>query len=318
MDNEPSPPKKGGAELAAKGGFAQLGSPKKAQTRSSRKTMETPVALSKKSSTFEKNMHALDSKFYWTDSSARSCISLPIFALFEHEKNEDVIKSVSCFEKSLKDGVDESFFQAAVCFPEADASKGSSVIFTPLAAVQQTEALVPFVDAKNDAAAEPYSKLTTLRSITVRIAVPRSYLRSLAQNHSDAGVRETFADDSEEQVLSEIKSYAIDRSVRRANVSVEQADLDRRFIVASFPRRRFRLSRGRVSEYRLNHSSPTRQVASCRPSGWRRSGCEPPDRVCSFEHRVVVSEPSGKVAEISRPSRPRRDARTIQSKTRTT
>ncbi|MGI6401385.1 MAG: hypothetical protein ACOX0A_04650 [Thermoguttaceae bacterium] len=304
VDNEPSPPKKGGAELAAKGGFAQLGSPKKAQTRSSRKTMETPVALSKKSSTFEKNMHALDSKFYWTDSSARSCISLPIFALFEHEKNEDVIKSVSCFEKSLKDGVDESFFQAAVCFPEADASKGSSVIFTPLAAVQQTEALVPFVDAKNDAAAEPYSKLTTLRSITVRIAVPRSYLRSLAQNHSDAGVRETFADDSEEQVLSEIKSYAIDLfRPTSERLGWNEADLDRRFIVASF-------SDADVSDFPVevesqnigsNHSSSyatSREDWSPLPAGDDLAANLLTESV-PLEHRVVVSEPSGKVAEIS-------------------
>lgn len=192
-------------------GFAQLGNPGKVRPRNSRRTNDKIVASVEPSSSAGSAVLIGLAEFHWIESAV----------------HKDKTRS-AFFEKSLKDGVSDSVFYSSINSVGSD--KAPRYLYKPMAAIRQASAVEP-LDGGNSG-----SDAVVLRSILVRIAVPRSYLSAVAgQGSLNSQAPETFADDSDDVVLSEMKRYAVD-IFRPTGESLgwNESELERHVVVAAF------------------------------------------------------------------------------------
>ena len=189
-------------------GFALLGNPDR--TNASPIVRRKPKA---KSQTENEDKNSFDTvalkavtRFHWVDGTT-PVGTFPVFSPFLSDEQISSGKLKFVVEDAVKDVVNYSDFDSRTrrfinnrCkendeFKLMNASRQIGD-FTPVALEERVESSITS------------PRLTTLRSIAVYIAVPRSYLRNVAFHRSDSP--ETFADDHEVEVLSEIKKFAID------------------------------------------------------------------------------------------------------------
>ena len=215
-------------------GFALLGNPSKSQTNSVRPRKSRP-----NSSIEDRNSLPLfhvslqpPERFHWLDGVTHSTV-FPVFssALSGGEFcSSDVVESAS--EKKLISPAIGSGFNVGRDLAST-ANNVDCFELKPMAALRRADEFAPVAAEENEALSGTLSRPTLLLSITVHIAVPRSYLRGMTLNGTTSP--ETFANDRENEILSEIKRFAIEL-FRPTSERLGWTDqyLDRHFVVSTF------------------------------------------------------------------------------------
>ena len=307
----------GNSELLKKNntsGFAQLGNPNKTHVRAARKRREPVLTAGETKNTRGDVAVKTFSQFQWIDSSACSQITSPSLAN-EERRYTRASRVVPIFEKSLKDGVSDAIFYSGVCLHGV--TPDSEIAYKPMASIRQVNSVEAEAERDADVVAGRNDGSTQLRSIAVRIAVPRSYLRGVVVRNMNASTsQETFAVDPEERALGEIKRYAIDLfRPTGEQLGWSDDDFERWFVVMAFSdsepacvndadRKNDAGAEGRQTA--LEHSSlyvqeqdDWKSVKPDSEAGESRSDELISGNEGAQDNLVVVAEPNGKVAKVS-------------------
>ena len=226
-------------EDALSKGFALLGNPNKARVdatgirrRRARALIETKALIETDGKRLLDDV-ALKTvaQFHWLEG-ASSLDATPLFtsAFGDDHVSNDGIKTVR--QKFLMgSAANTPLCSGAYCSRKL--RDEDDLIFKPMTAARQIGEFVLAALDGREGTIGTLSNATTLRSIAVHIAVPKSYLRSVASR--EVNTPETFANDREVEVLAEIKRFAIDLfRPTSERLGWTDRELDRWFVVSAF------------------------------------------------------------------------------------